>query len=94
MSNKSINVIVKGIVQGVGYRVTVKRIANELNIVGTVQNLKNGNVKIVAAGNSNKIEKFITLIKNNPTPFSKVDDISIESNYQNNNKYSDFKIII
>jgi len=37
-----------GKVQGVWYRATVKQIADKMGIFGTVKNLPNGNVEIIA----------------------------------------------
>lgn len=41
-------IIVSGSVQGVGFRSYAKRLAERLSIVGTVQNLDDGSVEIVA----------------------------------------------
>jgi len=40
------HLLVKGYVQGVGYRNIVMRIARRMNVLGTVKNLDNGNVEI------------------------------------------------
>ena len=49
--------IVKGLVQGIGYRPFVARLAEELNIAGTVRNT-GGIVTIVACGESSALEVF------------------------------------
>lgn len=41
---------VSGYVQGVGFRVFVRRTARELGLSGIVQNLEDGRVKVVAEG--------------------------------------------
>jgi len=55
--------IAKGKVQKVGYRDFVQDNARELEITGYVENLEDGNVKIVCDGKKPKIEDFIRGIK-------------------------------
>lgn len=42
--------IVRGSVQGVGFRYFVHRAASELGVQGTVRNLDDGSVEVIAAG--------------------------------------------
>lgn len=42
--------VVSGLVQGVGFRWTVQRVARSLGIAGTVRNLPDGTVEIEAHG--------------------------------------------
>ena len=53
-----------GTVQGVGFRFTVKRIANKDDITGFVRNLSNGQVEVVAEGDRGVVEDFIEDIHN------------------------------
>jgi acylphosphatase len=48
--------LVKGRVQGVGFRWFVHREAAELNLRGWVRNTTDGHVEIVASGNSNELD--------------------------------------
>lgn len=50
--------IIKGIVQGVGFRFFVLRKARELSLKGYVKNLENGSVEVGAYGEKNNIEKL------------------------------------
>ncbi|UJF14880.1 acylphosphatase [Jeotgalibaca sp. MA1X17-3] len=75
---KNALLLVEGRVQGVGFRYTTKQIADEIGIKGTVRNNEDGTVSIEAVGEAKQLENFIEKIKNNPTPFSKVDHVSIE----------------
>ncbi len=50
--------IVKGIVQGVGYRFFTQRAAAECGITGYVKNLENGDVEVVAEGEQTDMENF------------------------------------
>lgn len=66
--------ILKGRVQGVGFRFFTTKNANALGIKGSVKNLTNGNVEVFAKGEEDKIDKFkAKLIKGNS--FSRVEDI-------------------
>lgn len=75
---KNILLVVEGRVQGVGFRYTTKQIADEIGIKGTVRNNQDGTVSIEAVGQEEQVNRFIEKIKNNPTPFSKVDNVSIQ----------------
>lgn len=56
---KCIQIQVNGKVQGVWFRASTQRKANELNIKGIVKNLANGDVYIEAEGEKNALEDFI-----------------------------------
>ncbi len=53
-----------GTVQGVGFRFTVKRLANRYEVTGFVRNLPNGRVELVAEGDRGVVEDFIEDICN------------------------------
>ncbi|MGX6591648.1 acylphosphatase [Cetobacterium ceti] len=50
--------LVKGVVQGVGYRFTTYLNGKKLNIKGTVKNLEDGSVEIYAQGDEVAIKDF------------------------------------
>jgi acylphosphatase len=62
--NKTIHAIVKGNVQGVGFRATAFEIANQLKIKGTVSNLSDGSVEIIAQGEEKQLEELIKRLVN------------------------------
>ncbi len=85
------NIIVKGLVQGVGFRYFVFNRANRLNLKGYVKNLESGEVEIEVEGNRSLIEEFIVELKTGPR-FAKVTDLLI--NWKNpENKYKHFCIL-
>jgi acylphosphatase len=56
---ESRRIIIKGKVQGVGYRYYVLKIANDLNLCGFVRNCSDGKVEIEAEGDSISINTLI-----------------------------------
>ena len=56
MEPHCLKIIAHGLVQGVGFRYGTLQIANRLTITGTVQNLSDGTVKIIAEGNHPKLK--------------------------------------
>ena len=68
--------IVKGSVQGVGYRWFVRRTAGRMNISGWVRNLDNGDVEAEACGAEEEVKAFIENLRNDH-PYARVNDIEI-----------------
>jgi hydrogenase maturation protein HypF len=64
----------KGIVQGVGFRPFVYRLADELKLAGTVLNDNQG-VEIVLQGESAKIDLFIARLQSSPPPLARIDEL-------------------
>ena len=58
-----VEIIVKGKVQKVGYRDFVQDTARECEVVGFVENQKDGNVYLIAEAKKEILEKFIKKIK-------------------------------
>ncbi|MDO5850561.1 MAG: carbamoyltransferase HypF [Methanobacteriaceae archaeon] len=93
-------ILVEGIVQGVGFRPFVYRIATELGLNGYVRNLGNV-VEIIIQGNDNQINNFLDKLQNELPPIAKLNNLeTIEidkkdpeyTNYNNGNDYTDFTI--
>ena len=53
-----------GTVQGVGFRFTVRRIAEQYEVTGFVKNLPDGCVEVVAEGDREVVESFTDAIHN------------------------------
>lgn len=71
-------IVVRGRVQGVGFRFFTINIASKYNLTGSVRNMDNGMVEIEVQGEKNAINNFISEIKKG-NYFIRVDDISIKS---------------
>ncbi|HJX56498.1 MAG TPA: acylphosphatase [Methanoregula sp.] len=63
---KSIEILISGKVQRVGYRACVRRIATDLHVTGTVVNLPDGRVRIHASAEPMILEKFVSMIYSCP----------------------------
>jgi acylphosphatase len=62
----TINLLIKGKVQGVYYRKTAREKAKELNITGWVKYISGGRVEIMATGTEGAIKEFIEWCKKGP----------------------------
>jgi acylphosphatase len=83
-------ILVKGNVQGVGYRYFAMREAAQLGVNGYVKNLANGTVEVVVEGERDLIEYFTRILKEGPS-FGRVDNLEVkEMPYQN--KYNNFSV--
>ncbi len=77
----TIQLIVSGRVQGVGFRACIRRIALDMNINGTVMNLPDGRVQIVASGEPMILEKFLSMLYGCPRALIR-DILASEINFQ------------
>jgi acylphosphatase len=73
----TIHLLIKGKVQGVFYRATAKKIADELNLTGWIKNTKDGNVEAAATGNEEQLKEFMNWCKQGPE-HAKVEEVIIE----------------
>ena len=82
-----INIIASGEVQRVGYRDFVTKIAKKNNITGIVRNCPGYDVEIIAEGNEQDLEQFVSQIKIQKDPIF-VESIKIEpGTYEGKWKY-------
>jgi len=56
---KRVTVLYSGRVQGVGFRYTVRQLARGYDVVGTVRNLSDGRVELVAEGAKAELDAFL-----------------------------------
>jgi acylphosphatase len=62
----TVHLLIKGRVQGVFYRATARRMADELGITGWINNTSEGNVELMATGREESLEQFITWCRKGP----------------------------
>jgi acylphosphatase len=85
-----LHIVVKGVVQGVGFRYFVHRHATKLELTGWARNLFNGDVEIEVEGERSLLEIFLAEVKVGPRS-AHVKDLLIEwQPYEN--KYASFDI--
>ncbi len=73
---RKVQVIVRGMVQGVGFRYFTVRQAEQRGLVGWVENLDDGSVQAYAEGPESLITEFLEELRRGPR-FSRVDDMQI-----------------
>ena len=87
---EEIRCIVSGRVQLVMYRDFAQRNARTLDVVGTVQNLENGTVEVVAQGTPDQLKQYIEKL-NEGSILSRVEDVAVDWR-STKNTYDDFTI--
>ena len=88
---KAYRILVTGIVQGVGFRPFIHRIALKSNVKGYVRNIGGSEVEIHVEGNEKEISKFMELLFKELPPPAKIEEITIDE--VNVEGYMDFKIL-
>jgi acylphosphatase len=73
-----VRIVVRGRVQGVGFRAFVEDEANLRALSGWVRNRRDGSVEAVAAGRAVEIEAFLIAVRKGP-PASRVDALDVEN---------------
>lgn len=82
---------VSGLVQGVGYRFFVVRIARSLGVTGWVRNLPDGDVEVVAQTTEPaKLEELVSQLQIGP-PGASVKGVVVEQ-MTTDEEFSDFRI--
>ncbi|AWB11098.1 acylphosphatase [Thermodesulfobium acidiphilum] len=80
-----------GKVQGVYFRAFTQKVARNLGLKGTVRNLRDGSVEVIAVGEEEKINELLKELKRG-SPGSKVIDIEVKKDL-NDLDFKDFKIV-
>jgi len=81
-----------GIVQGVGFRPFVYRIAVRHGLVGYVRNRGDAGVEIVVEGEKDKIEKFIKDLKDKRPPLAEIHDLIVNFSGEKG-EFKEFRIL-
>lgn len=86
-----IKITVTGIVQGVGFRPFIYRIAKKHQLSGYVRNRGDAGVEIFLEGKEKDVTSFQSELKTNPPPLAQIYEIGTIS-IEGKNQYSDFTI--
>ena len=65
-AQRRVEAIVHGIVQGVFFRYNTRQQAEGLGVVGTVENLSDGTVRVVAEGSVERLDALIAWLQTGP----------------------------
>ena len=90
--NATLNIIVTGLVQGVGFRDFTRRNASGLGLTGWARNLPGGQgVEINAEGDQTRLKALLELVKKGPPGASVEKAVATWNKYTA--KYHDFKVM-
>ncbi len=89
---RTVNILISGRVQGVYFRRFTKNKAQDLGITGTVRNLEDGRVEIIAQAKADALEPFIQWCHKGPIT-ARVDHVEITKLSANSDQFEEFKII-
>ena len=89
---RTVNILISGRVQGVYFRRFTKNKAQELGIKGTVKNMPDGRVEIVAQAEADILEPFIQWCHKGPIT-ARVDKAELLEVPSNKKNFDRFEII-
>lgn len=76
-NQQQIHAIIRGRVQGVGFRQSTVQRANQLGVSGWVRNNRDGTVEVTAQGQTAQLEQLVTFLRQGP-PAARVEDIDVK----------------
>jgi acylphosphatase len=86
----SLELVISGGVQGVGFRFFVERTARSYNVTGYVINLPDGRVKVIAEGSQQVLSNFLEELKKGP-PLAWIESVQVNwGKYQR--RFRDFSV--
>ena len=89
-SAKLIHIYYSGMVQGIGFRYTVERLASQLGICGWVRNLPDGRVEMEAEGTEETLKELCGRIEERFGGYIKSQE---KTERQASSRYKDFRIV-
>lgn len=84
------HLLIKGKVQGVFYRASAKKTADEIGVTGWVKNTGDNNAEAVATGTEEQVQKFISWCRQGP-PSAIVTEVIVAKPEEM--KFEDFLVI-
>ena len=73
---RAVRVVVRGRVQGVGYRWHVREAARRMAVTGWVRNCDDGSVELLVAGDPRAVDAVLEAVRSGP-PAARVDDVEV-----------------
>ncbi len=73
----AVKVRVRGLVQGVSFRGSLSRLANEENVSGWVRNVADGSVEALLEGSEESVNRLLEWANHGP-PGARVDDVQVD----------------
>ncbi|KPJ50265.1 hypothetical protein AMJ40_03385 [candidate division TA06 bacterium DG_26] len=90
MTLRRADILVAGLVQGVGYRFFAQRLAKQYGLTGFCRNLPDGTVEVVVEGDYGLVSDYIRELKRGPVS-ARVSGVEVNwSEYEG--KFDDFQI--
>ena len=77
MSAQRLRAVVKGEVQGVGFRWSVQRQAGELGLTGYAENLPDGSVRVEAEGDPDRLDLLEAYLRQGPR-WAEVESLDVQ----------------
>ena len=68
-------IAVTGVVQGVGFRPFIYRLANKHGLAGFVRNMGDAGVQVIVEGEKKRVEKFIDSLRPEQPPLARIDEV-------------------
>ena len=90
MEREQFKILIKGVVQGIGFRPFIFRLAQKFSLLGYVKNTSKG-VEIVLDGKKEKIKAFLKELKRNSPPLSNIKELVLKKGKFG--KFSSFSIV-
>jgi hydrogenase maturation protein HypF len=87
-----VKLMVSGIVQGVGFRPFIYRIAIRNELTGYVQNRGDAGVEVLLEGNAQRIKGFLVALKNEKPPLAQIYHVGL-TELSGKNQYTSFTIV-
>ena len=69
--------VVRGVVQGVGFRASTREQARTLGVSGVARNLLDGSVEVEAEGDRQDVEALLAWLRQGP-PWSRVERVDVD----------------
>ncbi len=77
MSDEAVHLRIHGRVQGVWFRASTEKTANELGLAGWVRNCEDGSVETHAEGDRDSLDRFVAWCRKGP-PLAKVKEVEVD----------------